>query len=195
MKRLLTGFLVTVVNMAIAQPAATELPVVIDESKIIWTGTKVIGFHQGTVQLKEGKVRIHGQQLQGGYFVIDLKTITCTDIPDSDPVPKKKLEAHLKGVDFFDVARYPTARFEIKEIHPHPDNPSRYLSVGELTIKGITKRLKIEIEPSTQTDKLFIAQADIRFNRQHWGVSYTGLKDELVHDDVKLNVIIKARGK
>lgn len=125
--------------------------------------------------------------------MIDLTRIECTDIPASDATPKKKLEEHLKGADFFDVTRFPTARFEIKEIRPHPDNPAKYLTIGELTIKGITKRLKVVIEPSTQTDKLFIAQADIRFNRQHWGVAYKGIKDELVHDEVKLNVFIKAR--
>ena len=75
----------------------------------------------------------------------------------------------------------------------YPDQPAKYFVLGDLTIKGITNQLKIEIEPSTQSDKLFIAQADIRFDRQMWGVAYKGLKDELVHDEVKLNVIIKAR--
>ncbi len=190
MKNIITFFLLAVGNAAIAQPI--QLPVSTMDSKIIWTGTKVVGYHQGKIKLKEGQVKLQNQKLIGGYFIIDMTSIVSTDIPDSDPIPKKKLESHLKSEDFFDVNRHPTAKFEIKEVSQHPD-PTKYFVMGYLTIKGITKPLKIEIEPSTQSDKLFIAQADLRFDRQLWGVAYKGLKDELVHDEVKINVIIKAK--
>jgi hypothetical protein len=171
----------------------TELTVVTSDSKVTWTGTKVVGLHQGIVKIKAGKVIMKDQKLVGGHFIIDMTTITCTDIPDSDPIPKKKLESHLKGEDFFDVAKHPTAKFEIDEVRTHPDNPAKILVLGNLTIKGITKRWKIEVEPTTQTDKLFIAQADLRFDRQQFGVAYKGLKDELVHDIVRLNIVLKAK--
>ncbi|MCW5911453.1 MAG: YceI family protein [Cyclobacteriaceae bacterium] len=193
MKFFLTNLLLLLVVSANAQSSETELRVVTTDSKVTWTGTKVIGLHQGTVKVKEGKVMMKDSKLTGGYVVIDMTTITCTDIPDTDPVPKKRLENHLKDADFFDVEKFPTARFEIAEVRPHPDNAARYLVVGNLTIKGITKRWKAEIEPSTQTDKLFVAQADIRFDRQQFGVSYKGIKDELVHDMVRLNIVIKAK--
>ncbi len=173
--------------------AQTELSVSRADSKVTWTGTKVIGYHQGIVKIKEGKVKVKDQKLAGGYFVINMTTITCTDIPDTDPIPKKKLENHLKAADFFDVKKYPTAKFELVEVRIHPDNPSKLLGLGNLTIKGVTKRWKIEIEPTTQTDKLFIAQAHLRFDRQLFGVAYTGIKDELVHDMVNLDIIVKAK--
>jgi polyisoprenoid-binding protein YceI len=190
MKILPAIFIVIVGNVVAAQ--SVQLPVSTMDSKIIWTGTKVVGYHQGTLKVKEGFVKLQNQKLIGGYFIIDMTSIVNTDIPETDPIPKMKLESHLKSEDFFDVSRYPAAKFEIKEVRQHSD-PSKYIVIGDLTIKGITKSLKIEIEPSTQSDKLFIAQADIRFDRQMWGVAYKGLKDELVHDEVKLNVIIKAR--
>jgi len=190
MKTLISIFLSIITFNIYSQ---TELNVVTAESKVVWTGTKVVGLHQGNVKIKEGKVKLNNQKLVGGYFIIDMTTITCTDIPDSDPIPKKKLETHLKDKDFFDVANYPTAKFEIDEVRIHPDNPARNLVLGNLTIKGITRRWKIEVEPTTQTDKLFIAQADMRFDRQQFGVAYKGLKDELVHDMVRMNIIIKAK--
>jgi polyisoprenoid-binding protein YceI len=186
-------FLMIVFMLIANSLSAQTLNVVTSDSKVVWTGTKVIGYHQGTVAIKEGKVELKNQKLSGGYFIIDMNTITCTDIPASDPVPKNRLERHLKGADFFEVGRYPTAKFEIAEVRTHPDNPAKCLVVGNLTIKGITKRWKIEVEPSTQTDKLFIAQAEVRFDRQQFGVAYKGLKDELVHDMVKLNIILKAK--
>lgn len=180
-------------GISVVSYSQTELDVVAGDSKVQWTGTKVIGLHQGLVSIKEGKVKMKNHKLVGGYFIIDMTTIVCTDIPDSDPIPKKKLENHLKGEDFFDVAKYPTAKFEIDEVRTHPDNTAKILVLGNLTIKGITKRWKIEVEPTTQTDRLFIAQADLRFDRQQFGVSYKGLKDELVHDMVRLNIVLKAR--
>ncbi|MBK8290152.1 MAG: YceI family protein [Flammeovirgaceae bacterium] len=191
MKILPAIFIVIVGNVVAAQ--SVQLPVSTTDSKIIWTGTKVVGYHQGTIKLKEGFVKLQNQKLIGGYFIIDMRSIVSTDIPDTDSIPKMKLESHLKSEDFFDVRQYSVAKFEIKEIRSYPDQPAKYFVLGDLTIKGITNQLKIEIEPSTQSDKLFIAQADIRFDRQMWGVAYKGLKDELVHDEVKLNVIIKAR--
>jgi polyisoprenoid-binding protein YceI len=173
--------------------AQTALNVVTSDSKVMWTGTKVMGYHQGIVKIKEGKVTVKDNKLRGGYFVVDMNTITCTDIPESDPVPKRKLENHLKGADFFDVARFPTARFEITEVRVHPEHPARYLVLGNFTIKQTTKRWKIEVTPTTQTENLFIGQADLVFDRQLFGVAYKGLKDELVHDQVKLSIIIKAK--
>jgi hypothetical protein len=189
MKKLIL-FLLLTTHFSYSQ---TQLNVVTNDSKVTWTGTKVVGFHQGIIKVKSGFVKIKGQRLIGGEFVMDMNSITCTDIPDSDLVPKRKLENHLKGEEFFDVAKFPTASFKIAEVRVHPDNPAKYLLLGDLTIKGITKRWKIEVEPSTQTEKLFIAQAEIRFDRQQFGVAYKGIKDELVHDIVRLNVILKAR--
>jgi polyisoprenoid-binding protein YceI len=116
--------------------AQTELKVVRADSKVTWTGTKVIGYHQGIVKIKEGKVKVKDEKLIGGYFVIDMTTITCTDIPDTDPIPKKKLESHLKDADFFDVAKYPTAKFEIIDVRNHPDDPTRLLALGNLNFES-----------------------------------------------------------
>lgn len=188
-KLLLMIFITTALDIQ----AQTTLNVVPVDSKVMWTGTKVVGYHQGTVKIKEGKVMMKGKKLAGGSFVIDMNTITCTDIPASEPVPKKKLEDHLKAPDFFDVQKFPTAKFEIMEVRVHPDNPAKCLALGNLTIKGVTKTWKVEIEPTTQTDKLFVALATIRFDRQQFGVAYKGLADELVHDMVKLDIVVKAK--
>lgn len=173
--------------------AQTELRIVPNDSEVIWTGTKITGSHQGTVRLREGTIQLEDQKLAGGHFVIDMTTITCTDIPDTDPIPKRNLERHLKDADFFDVTRYPTARFEIADVRPHPDKPLHNLVIGDLTIKGVTKRWKIEAQVVTQNEKLFVAHAILKFDRQLFGMAYKGLKDELVHDVVQLEMVVTAR--
>ncbi len=169
-----------------------ELTVSIDDSLIVWTGTKVWGKHQGVVRISEGKIHMKDQQLDGGFFVIDMNSIECTDIPDHEPVPKRRLENHLKDPDFFDVGRYPTAKFVITAVKPSPDVENVLIATGDLTIKNTTKPIDVEIKTEKRNDNLFIGRADIRFNRQQWGVAFKGIGDEMVHDQVTLNVFIKA---
>lgn len=190
MKEIFLAASLLLTQWAVAQSALHVRP---EMSKVIWTGTKISGQHQGTVKLKEGNVILKNQKLIGGYFVMDMTTITCTDIPDSDPIPKKRLENHLKDADFFDVKKSPTARFDIVEVASDPANQSRYLVTGNLTIKGITKQCKLVAEPITQTNFTFVAKAVMYFNRQQFGVAYSGIQDELVHDRVKLEILVKAQ--
>ncbi len=168
-----------------------ELPIDPFDSKIQWTGTKVVGFHQGNVKLKKGIVLLKNHQLAGGSFEIDMTSITNTDIPDSDPTPKRKIEEHLKSAEFFDVVHFPIARLEIIKVGSLKKNT--YSVTANLTLKGISRPIQFVAEPSTQRDDLFIAQANLTIDRQQWGVAYKGFKDQLVHDEIKFNVIIKAR--
>jgi polyisoprenoid-binding protein YceI len=188
-KRLI--LLLTIISFNATAQSVIELPVVLVDSKIQWTGTKVVGFHQGTVKLKKGVVVLKNHRLVGGSFEIDMASIANTDIPDSDATPKRKIEEHLKSSDFFDVVRFPTARLEIMQVSSLKGNT--YSVTANLTLKGITKPITFVAEPSTQRDDLFIALANFTIDRQQWGVAYKGLKDELVHDNIKFNVIIKAR--
>lgn len=176
------------------QVGSKELNVSLNDSVIVWTGTKVWGKHQGVVRISEGKVSMKDRQLDGGYFVIDMNSIECTDIPDDEPVPKKRLENHLKDPDFFDVSRHPTAKFVITRVRPSPNDENTLIATGDLTIKNSTRPIDVEIKTEKQTNDLFIGRADIRFNRQHWGVAFKGIGDEMVHDQVTLNVFIKAEG-
>jgi polyisoprenoid-binding protein YceI len=51
-------------------------------------------------------------------------------------------DAHLRSEDFFDVARYPEARFESTRIE-HIDG-GRYRLAGDLTIRGETREVEFE---------------------------------------------------
>ena len=59
------------------------------QSQVIWNAKKVGGGHEGTVSLQSGSFRIEGDQLVGGSFVMDMRTIACTDL---DGEYKGKLE-------------------------------------------------------------------------------------------------------
>ena len=51
-----------------------------NNSTIIWTGSKPTGSHTGNVSLKNGHLTFDHGHLVGGNFVIDMSSVTCTDI-------------------------------------------------------------------------------------------------------------------
>src|SRR5690606_31572102 len=108
--------------------AQTNLKVDTKASTINWEAKKVVGGHVGTINIKEGTVKIDGNKLTGGDFVIDMPSLNCTDSP--------RLNGHLKNADFFDVEKFPTASFSITKVI---QNANEAVISGKLTIKGITK--------------------------------------------------------
>ncbi|MDG1110461.1 MAG: YceI family protein, partial [Polaribacter sp.] len=71
-------------------------------SVLNWEGSKPTGSHNGTVALKSGGLLVEAGTLTQGVFVVDMNTITNTDMAGSEGAAK--IEGHLKASDFFDVA-------------------------------------------------------------------------------------------
>jgi polyisoprenoid-binding protein YceI len=67
--------------------------------------------------------------------VIDASSIE-TGVADRD--------AHLKSADFFDVAQFPEVRFTASRVEAKGADELRL--VGQLTIKGITREVALEVE-------------------------------------------------
>ena len=57
--------------------------------------------------------------------------------------------AHLKSADFFDVARFPELTFRSRRIEPKGGD--RFALVGDLTIRGTTREVEIDVESAGQT--------------------------------------------
>src|SRR5690606_37682233 len=70
----------------------------VETSKVVWKGYKVTGSHEGTITIKSGHLNFNEDRLTGGAFVIDMLSITNTDLEGDY---KGKLEGHLKSDDFF----------------------------------------------------------------------------------------------
>lgn len=98
----------------VKEEKATTYNVVAEESKIGWKGTWIAPSgkdgameeqknHTGTVQVTDGSITKDGESTTGN-FVIDMTTITNTDLTEADGKPK--LEGHLKSPDFFNVEEY-----------------------------------------------------------------------------------------
>ena len=122
-----------------------QIPIDINQSEVHWKGTKMrgMGKHEGIVQIKSGYLEIKNEELYGGKIILDMNTIMVTDIPEHEPVPRKRLNNHLKSDDFFGVEEYPEAEFSIKKIVDQNDHQA--IVEGELTIRDVTDTITVSL--------------------------------------------------
>ena len=158
----------------------------VNESKVEWTGEKLTGSHNGTIQFKDGYLLMDGEKITGGKFTIDMNTITVTDLSGEG---KQKLEGHLNSDDFFGVNNYDTATLEIKNA---AKKGNVYGITGDLTIKGktnpITFDLKMEGDSATTTLTVDRTKYGIRYGS---GSFFDNLGDNTIYDEFKLDVSLK----
>lgn len=86
-----------------------------------------------------------------------------------------KLDEHLKGPEFFDVAKYPTATFVSTQVHLASANSAWVL--GKLTLHGVTKPVTLEIKLNKTGINQFTKKPAVGFsgsaqiNRSDFGIS------------------------
>jgi polyisoprenoid-binding protein YceI len=107
---------------------------------------------------------------------------------------EEKRNAHLKSPDFFEVEKYPYIYFKSKRALKVDDSHGKL--VGDLTIKGITREVTLDVEyngtaktPWGTTNAGFTASAKI--NRKDWGLTWNVALETggwLVGDDIRLNI-------
>ncbi|PKD18189.1 lipid-binding protein [Salegentibacter salinarum] len=185
-------------DAATAQAEAMEFTVDTSASTIEWRGSKPTGEHTGTIKLTEGTFSANDSIIESGNFVINMQSITVTDLEGDD---KKDLEAHLMGTvegkegDFFNATKYPEATFEVTEITE--ENGQKMLS-GNLTIKEETKNVSFPVNINQSDDSIEITSEEFTIDRTNWNVNFgsksvfDGLGDNFVSDDITLKVNLKA---
>jgi polyisoprenoid-binding protein YceI len=65
-----------------------------------------------------------------------------------------KRDEHLRGPDFFDVAKYPTLRFVSRKISRIDANKIQV--TGDLTIRDVTKQVTVDVEGTLDLRGLFM---------------------------------------
>lgn len=158
-------------------------------SKVEWTGTKVTGAHHGVITITSGSLTTDAGKIIGGSFVLDMNTISSTDLEGEW---KEKLDGHLKNEDFFDVAKFPEAKFDITSIAAGTAADDVKVS-GNLTIKGVSKNISFDAKVVELTDAVVKVNADFNIAREDWGVSYSGKEDDLISKEINFKVSLTAK--
>ncbi|MCO4793487.1 MAG: YceI family protein [Bacteriovoracaceae bacterium] len=164
---------------------AFSVEVDLGKSSFSWLGTKVTGKHKGLVSLKKATVKTNKKNtLTSGEFVIDLNTISVTDLEGEW---KQKFEGHIKSPDFFNTQKFPTSKLIVNKV----DDKFLY---GKLTIKGKTRPVTIPYKVNGKEYK-----GTMKFNRTKFDMVYgsgnffKNLGDKMIHDEVKIDfkVVLK----
>ena len=154
-------------------------------SKIEWVGSKVTGSHNGSFEKSNGEIHYSNNDVAQSHVQI---TIDSSSIKADDP----KLTEHLKTPDFFDVAKFPEAKFESTAIKAGGDKGATHTVTGNLTMHGVTKSITfpatISVTPDTAT-----VDATFSINRKDFGINYAGAADNLIRDEVVLKLAIRAK--
>ncbi|WP_033959125.1 YceI family protein [Psychroserpens jangbogonensis] len=182
-----TGFIVVLAMTIASFTSVSEKSVNVKESSITWTGHKVTGSHEGTINLSEGALMFEDDNLVGGSFTMDMTSIVVTDIDAGSG--KEKLEGHLKSDDFFGVKDHKKAMFKINKVD---GKNGTYRVYGDLTIKGISKpatfQMMVKGNTVTANFKVDRTKYDIRYGSASF---FDDLKDKAIYDDFDLNVTLK----
>ncbi|MEO0038052.1 MAG: Protein YceI [Bacteroidota bacterium] len=157
------------------------------KSSIAWLGKKVTGEHSGTINLKEGSLTFKGKKLTGGSFVVDMTSLTSTDLTGEY---QGKLNGHLKADDFFGTDKYPTSKLVFKKIADKGNGI--YNVTGDLTIKDVTNSINFVL-----TVKGGSATTALKIDRTKFGIKYgsgsffDSLGDKAIADEFELTVNLK----
>jgi polyisoprenoid-binding protein YceI len=113
---------------------------------------------------------------------------------DSISTANEQRDGHLKSADFFDAANHPKITFYSTSIAKKDEDT--YKVTGDLTIKGISKPITLNIEFGGIQNNLYgqtVSGFEItgKINRQDYGLTWSAVTEAggvVVSDDVKLAI-------
>ena len=173
-------------------------------SKVNWLGSKPTGTHTGTIDVTQGTVTVADGKITAGSFTMDMNTINSTDLEGDS---KTSIEAHLKGTrspeekdDFFNVADFPTAKFELTKTTNLANDPNAtHLVYGNLTMKGVTKEIGFKATIGIGERGVTVNTPEFAIDRTDWGIKFKsknfveGLKEKFIDDEIKISIKLRAQ--
>jgi polyisoprenoid-binding protein YceI len=169
-------------------------------SKIRFTGNGVGKNHPGNFKLSSGSVAIASNQITGGQFLINVASM---QVEEEGDMFQTKLKGHLLSGDFFDAAKFGTAKFEITKVEPYTAtgtdtsivSGANFNISGNLTIKDATKNItfpaKVDLDGSTLK-----AKGNFDIDRTQWKMNYGNdktLGDKFISETVNIELDLEAK--
>jgi polyisoprenoid-binding protein YceI len=109
-----------------------------------------------------------------------------------------KRDDHLKGAEFFDVAKYPTMTFVSRSVKKTGNG--KLLITGDLNLHGVTKEVVLDVEgPSAEVkdprgNVRLGASATAKINRKDFGLAYSKVIETggmVVGDEVSITLEVE----
>jgi polyisoprenoid-binding protein YceI len=168
-------------------PSAGSVPYAFSNegSEVTFVGAKVTRKHDGALSSFKGSVDlVNGDPTKSSAKVeLDMASLSADD---------PKLTGHLKSPDFFDVEKFPKAKFTTTQLKAGGANGASHTVTGNLELHGVTKSITFPatIRPSAEMVEV---DAEFAINRKDFGVVYPGMPDDLIKDDVLIKLKLRAK--
>ena len=192
--KILTFLTATAIFFSFKSAAPENFVVDTKASSIEWTAGKVGGSHNGTIQLASGSLSFVGKNLKSGSFGIDMSTIAISDLKGNS---NQNLLNHLKGDDFFSVAKNPASTFAITKVAPA--GTDRVNITGNLTIKGITNEISFPASVKRAKNTVAAVAKGVKVDRTKYDIKYRSknffgdIGDKAIDDEFELSINLVAK--
>ncbi len=153
---------------------------------------------KGTFDRHTGVVELDDRDITKSIVTMTIETASInTNV--------KKRDDHLRSPDFFDVAKYPTMTFISKKVAREASGKLKV--TGDLTIRGITKEVVLDVDPLSRESKdpwgniRIGTSATTMVNRKDFGLTWNKALETggvVVGDEVQITLeveMIKASPK
>ena len=188
-------------STAVATAAEGATTLSIDSTSYLnWKGYKPAGEHFGKIFAQEGSISVQNGRLLAGSVLINMSSIKVEDLEGE---MAQKLKGHLESEDFFEVSKYPTAKFELTDIPQEGLDLNNLKELkGNLTLKDVTKNLSIPVASVTHDEAtgVYTIKSDkFVIDRSQWNVKYgsksffTGLGDKFIENNIELSFELQAK--
>ena len=127
-----------------------------------------------------------------GQDVRSVKADVSIDVKELSTRNERR-DNHLRTADFFDVETHPAITFKSKRVEPGP--AGQFKLIGDLTIRGTTKEVALDVEGPTpplkdQRGVRIGASAATQVNRLEYGLKWNNMIEAgpVVSDAVKITI-------
>jgi polyisoprenoid-binding protein YceI len=164
-----------------ASAAETKYTLTGENTTLEWVGSKPDGKHKGGFKKLKGTLTVDPAKLEDAKVDVEIDTTTLhSDNPG--------LTMHLKGPDFFNVKKHPTAKFVSTKV---TGDAAAFTLTGKLTLLGKTKEVEIPVKVKTEGD-VHTLVGETTIDRTEFGMNYGRGK---VDDKVALKITIRGKAK
>jgi polyisoprenoid-binding protein YceI len=173
---------------AVTPTKGDSLALTPENSKVLFTGSKVTGKHDGGFNKFSGVIELVNAKPEESRVYIDIDAGSV--FTDAD-----KLTEHLQTGDFFDIKKFPKASFGSTNIVADTaKGANAYTVTGDLELRGVRKSVTfpatIAVTPADVT-----VNSEFSINRKDFGILYAGKADDLIRDDVVIKLDLKTPRK
>ena len=146
---------------------------------------------RGEFKKVKGDAKIDGNDITGLTVEVNIEAASVN-------TDHAKRDDHLRSEDFFHVAKYPTITFVSKKVTIVDEK--RLKVIGDLTIRGVTKEIAVDVEGPTPEVKdpggniRRGATGTTKINRKDFGIAWSKVLDGgglVVGDEVNISVEIE----